>query len=177
MSELATTSSRAPKRPAVEVDENQYLTFSVAGERFAVGILDIQEIIELSLMTALPLAPEFIRGVFNLRGGVVPVVDLAVRLGKEPSELTKRSCIVVVEITGKRRQTIGMLVDEVNEILDILPDQMQPAPHLGDGRRAELLKGMGRIGEQFIVVLDIRHVLSIEDRVVLEQIVEQGLPG
>jgi purine-binding chemotaxis protein CheW len=144
---------------------SQYLTFTLAGERFAVDILDIHEIIEVSLMTLIPLAPDFVRGIVNLRGSVLPVIDLAVRLGRVRQELSKRSCIVVVEakIEGQG-QLIGMLVDEVSEILDIRGDQLRPPPNFGSGPgQTRFIAAMGRIDDVFIILLDTDHVLSRDD--------------
>ncbi len=153
------------------LDENaQYLTFSVAKERFAVDILDIREIIELSLMTDVPLAPDFIRGIVNLRGSVLPVVDLAVRLGRGGAELTKRSCIVVVEVSGKQRQNVGVLVDEVNEILEIDAEHIQPPPNFGEEVKTDFIRAMGRVDETFIILLNINKILSLDDLAQLERL-------
>jgi chemotaxis signal transduction protein len=118
----------------------QYLTFYIAGKTFAVGILDVNEIIEVSEMTDVPMMPEFIRGVINLRGSVVPVIDLAARMSRGQSEISKRSCIVLVEINRPdgSQQAIGMLVDAVNEIVEIEQANIQPAPNMGDGINTDL---------------------------------------
>ena len=158
-------------------EDFQYLTFSVSGERFAVDILEIREIIEVGRMTDVPLAPGFVRGVVNLRGSVLPVIDLATRLGRERCELTKRSCIVVVDLHNDGKQSIGMLVDEVSEIMEIAPDMVQPPPALGEGLNTELIKGMGRVGELFIVLLDVDHILSAAECLTLEQISQQQPSG
>jgi purine-binding chemotaxis protein CheW len=167
MAELATTQLLAAKTQAVlaAADElNQYLTFHVQGERFAIGILDVNEIIEVGAMTRVPMTPNFIQGVINLRGSVVPVVNLAARLGRQPSQISKRSCIVLVELdAGGDGQIAGMLVDEVNEILEIPPGQMQAAPDFGTDIRTDFIQRMGRVGEHFIVLLEIRSVLSVHE--------------
>lgn len=167
MAELATTQLLAAKTQAVlaATDElNQYLTFHVQGERFAIGILDVNEIIEVGAMTRVPMTPNFIQGVINLRGSVVPVVNLAARLGRQPSQVSKRSCIVLVELdAGGDGQVAGMLVDEVNEILEIPPGQMQAAPDFGTDIRTDFIQRMGRVGEHFIVLLEIRSVLSVHE--------------
>lgn len=155
---------------AVGDEGSQNLTFSVAGERFAVDILDIREIIEVGLMTGVPLAPEFIRGVVNLRGNVLPVVDLAVRLGRKQRPLTKRSCIVVIEAASDGGQPLGILVDEVNEILDIAADHIQPAPSFGGRTRSEFIRAMGRVEDAFIILLNMKHVLTQEDLSQLEEL-------
>lgn len=154
---------------------SQYLTFTLAGERFAVDILDIHEIIEVSLMTLIPLAPAFVRGIVNLRGSVLPVIDLAVRLGRTRQELSKRSCIVVVEakIEGQG-QLIGMLVDEVSEILGIKGDELRPPPNFGSGPgQTRFIAAMGRIDDVFIILLDTDHILSRDDLGQMAQITAQ----
>lgn len=149
---------------AVADELNQYLTFHVQGERFAIGILDVNEIIEVGAMTRVPMTPNFIQGVINLRGSVVPVVNLAARLGRKPSQISKRSCIVLVELDASGdNQIAGMLVDEVNEILEIPPGQMQPAPDFGTDIRTEFIQRMGRVGEDFIVLLEVNAVLSVHE--------------
>lgn len=150
----------------------QYLTFLIAGETFAVGILDVNEIIEVSEMTDVPMMPEFIRGVINLRGAVVPVIDLAARMERGRSELNKRSCIVLVEtpLSDNQYQVVGMLVDSVNEIVEIEDDHIQPAPAMGDGIDTSFIKAMGRVDELFFVLLDIENILSSEQIGNLEQL-------
>ena len=159
-----TTRDSSDLSSAVEAEADQYLTFKVADECYAISILDVQEIIEVGHMTRVPMTPAHIRGVINLRGSVVPVVDLCARLGKSVSELSKRSCIVLVEVSaGEERQCLGMLVDEVNEILEIAPDDLQPAPAFGTDIRTDFIQAMGRIEEEFIILLDVNHVLSVDE--------------
>lgn len=155
-------------------EAGQYLTFYVGGERFAIGILDVQEIIEVVNITRVPMMPEHIRGVLNLRGNVVPVVDLAARLGHTRSEITKRSCIVLTEVShDETSQIIGMLVDEVNEILEIPKNALQPAPDFGASIRTDFIQYMGRIDDDFIILLDVNHVLSVQELGQLEQMRRQ----
>jgi purine-binding chemotaxis protein CheW len=142
----------------------QYLTFFVGGERYAIAILDVKEIIEVSEMTRVPMTPEYIRGVINLRGSVVSVIDLGARLGRPVSELSKRSCIVLVEVLAhNEHQLIGMLVDEVNEILEISSIDLQPAPDFGTDIRTDFIQGMGRVDDSFMILLDINNVLSVKE--------------
>jgi purine-binding chemotaxis protein CheW len=143
---------------------SQYLTFHVSGERLAIGILDVHEIIEVSAMTRVPMTPEYLQGVINLRGNVVAVVDLASRLGRTPTAINKRSCIVLVEIeAGDEPQTIGMLVDEVNEILEIPNSNLQQAPDFGTDIRTDFIQNMGYVDDSFIILLDINNVMSIDE--------------
>lgn len=152
-------------------DLNQYLTFHVDSELFAVAILDVKEIVEVGAVSRVPLTPAFIRGVINLRGRVIPVLDLSVRLGRDQPNLTKRSCIVLVEVqSGESTQTLGMLVDEVNEVLEIEPRDMQPAPEFGADIRTDFIDRMGKIGDHFIVVLNVANVLSVEELATLNDL-------
>ena len=133
MSQLAATPAKAAKAvapamlAAADQGAQQYLTFSLTGEMFAVGILHVKEIIEYGNVTEIPMMPAFIRGVINLRGAVVPVVDLAARFGGKASEISKRSCIVIIEISdGELRQDIGIVVDAVSEVLEIPRSEIEP---------------------------------------------------
>lgn len=160
---------------ADEEEAMQYLTFFCGNERYAIAILDVKEIIEVSQMTRVPMAPGHIRGVINLRGSVVPVIDLAARLGRPESALTKRSCIVLVEVAANNeRQLIGMLVDEVNEILEIAPENLQAAPDFGTDIRTDFIHAMGRVDDIFIILLDINHVLSVPELSALKRTSESA---
>src|SRR5882757_11316013 len=124
--------SDADTAPPAAGQTRQYLTFMLAGEVFAIGILAIKEIIEYASLTTVPMMPEYVRGVINLRGAVVPVLDLSVRFGKPASPVTKRTCIVIIEIsTAGQRQDVGVVVDAVDSVLDIPPDQIEPPPAFG----------------------------------------------
>ena len=145
-------------------DASQYLTFMLNQEVFAIGILAVKEIIEYGKLTQVPMMPACIRGVINLRGAVVPVMDLAVRFGRAPSVVTKRTCIVIVELVacGERRD-VGVIVDAVNEVLDIPATDIEPAPAFGAGLRVDFIQGMGKIGTRFVILLNLEHVLSIDE--------------
>jgi len=149
----------------------QYLTFQVGKEKLAIGILDVNEIIEISNVTRVPMTPDYICGVINLRGSVVPVIDLSSRLGHQVSELSKRSCIVLVEVeASEEAQIIGMLVDQVNEILEIPEENIQPAPDFGSDIRTEFIQAMGRVGDDFIILLAINRVLSVDELAQLQSV-------
>jgi purine-binding chemotaxis protein CheW len=132
---------------------------------FAVGILNVKEIIEYGNLTQIPLMPSFIRGVINLRGSVVPVIDLAARFGGAPSTPGRRSCIVIVEVRGNDsvRHDIGVLVDAVSEVLDIPPAEIEPPPSFGAQIRADFIFGMGKVGGKFVIILDIDQLLSADE--------------
>lgn len=140
---------------------NQYLTFYVAGEPYGVTILKVTEIIECVSLTHVPGVPAWIRGVLNLRGVVVPVVDLAVKFGLEPTVLTRRTCVVMVELQHEgERLVLGVMADSVDQVVELGPEQIQPPPSFGPKVRVDCIEGMGSSGNAFVVLLDIDRVLS-----------------
>ena len=150
---------------SLEADEpHQYLTFLLGEEMFAIGILSIREIIEYGFVTEVPMTPPFIRGVINLRGAVVPVVDLAVRFGRQAQENSKRTCIVIVEIVSdKGSQEMGVVVDAVSEVLEISHGDIEPPPEFGARIRSDFIQGMGKINGKFVVILDANRVLLVDE--------------
>ena len=158
-------------------DESQYLTFTLRGEMFAIGILNIKEILEYGQLTGVPMMPEFIRGVINLRGSVVPVVDLAARFGGKRSEVTKRSCIVIIEVNGEDgRQDIGVVVDAVSEVLEIPATEIEPPPAFGAKIRADFIQGMGKVDGRFVIILNVDRVLSVDELALVSQVGATALP-
>ncbi len=144
----------------------QYLSFIVAGEEYALGILQVKEIIEYDTVTRVPGTPAWVRGVFNLRGSVVPVVDLAVKLGMPPATLTRWSCIVVVEVKlGIERVVLGMLSDAIGQVIELEPGAIAPPPTFGTPVHVDYLLGMERVGtgKKFVLLLDIDKVLSSQE--------------
>jgi len=142
---------------------SQYLTFLLASEEYAVDVLSVKEIIEYGDVTTVPGTPVHVRGVINLRGSVVPVVDLAVKLGREESPLSRRSCIVIVEtsLRGERVVT-GVVADAVNQVIEFSPDDIEPPPAFGTGVRLHYLDGIAKTGSSFVLVLNMDSVLSDE---------------
>ena len=163
-----------PAEPVAEAAETrQYLTFQLAGEMFAIGILSIREIIEYGQLTEVPTAPAFIRGVINLRGAVVPVVDLAVRFGKPPSSIGRRSCIVIVEVAHEDgTQEMGIVVDAVSEVLEIAPADIEPPPAFGARIRIDFIAGMGKIDGRFVIILKVDQVLSVDELAGVAQVAD-----
>ena len=146
----------------------QYLTFQLSGEMYAVGILNVKEIIEYGQLTEIPMMPAFIRGVINLRGSVVPVVDLAARFGHSQSEVGKRTCIVIVEVRqDDSKHDLGIMVDAVSEVLEVSSADIEPPPAFGAKIRADFIDGMGKIGGKFVIILNIQKVLSVDEMAVL----------
>jgi purine-binding chemotaxis protein CheW len=131
---------------------------------FAIGILAIREIIEYGYLTEVPMTPPFIRGVINLRGAVVPVIDLSIRFGRQPRETTRRTCVVIIEVeTEKGHQEMGIVVDAVSEVLEIPAAEIEPPPEFGTRIRNDFIAGMGKVNGNFVVLLDVSRVLSMEE--------------
>ncbi|NOT13918.1 MAG: purine-binding chemotaxis protein CheW [Methylococcaceae bacterium] len=150
---------------------HQFLTFLVGSNNFGINILDVKEIIEFNMITRVPMTPDYIRGVINLRGNVVPVIDLSARMGHARSEISKRTCIVLVQIGyHEESQLLGMLVDSVDEILDLPDSMIMPPPDFGADIRTDFIQGMGRVGSEFIILLDINRVLELQELSELKQL-------
>ena len=163
MGQLVQAKGRAA---VVKVDEasSQYLIFSLGGEMFAVGILNVKEIIEYGNLTEIPMMPAFIRGVINLRGSVVPVIDLSARFGGKCAEVGRRTCIVIVEVSDADSQhDIGIMVDAVSEVLDIPDSEIEPPPSFGAKIRSDFIFGIGKVSGRFVIILNIDMVLSVEE--------------
>jgi purine-binding chemotaxis protein CheW len=145
-------------------EPNQYLTFWLGKELFAMGIMSIKEIIQFGQITSVPLMPSHIRGVINLRGSVVPVIDLTARIGRGVAKPGRRTCVVVLEMTyDDERFDIGVMVDSVSAVIDIGADNIEPAPGFGASVRSDFIAGMGKLNGQFIVILDIDHTFAVEE--------------
>jgi purine-binding chemotaxis protein CheW len=143
---------------------SQYLTFRMAGEEYAIGIRRVREIIQLDAVTRVPSAPAWIRGVVNLRGGVVPVVDLAVKFGMEPAALTRWTCLVIVEARfGGESVVTGLLADTVSQVMELGEGDIEPPPSFGTRLGGDHLLGMARQGSRFALLLDIDRILHDGD--------------
>ncbi|MBP6941087.1 MAG: chemotaxis protein CheW [Syntrophorhabdaceae bacterium] len=154
-------------------DTRQYLTFQLGNEIFAIDVSNVREILEFTTVTKVPQTPEFMRGVINLRGSVVPVLDMRLKFGMTITEQTVNTCIIVVEVSFEGDTTIiGALVDSVQEVFELEPDQIEPAPKIGTQLKTEFIKGMGKRDEQFIIILDADKVFSSE-----ELSIAQGIKG
>lgn len=167
---VITRKAKTETNVAKDDELHKFLSFRLAHENFGIGILNIKEIIEYGGLTPVPMMPEFVRGAINLRGHVVPVMDLAVRLGRKSDEVSRRTCIVIVEVISNNvKMDVGIMVDAVNEVIDINPREIDPAPSFGGSLRTDFLRGMGKIGEKFLVLLDIDNVISLKDIEALKQ--------
>lgn len=142
----------------------KYLTFLLGDKSYAISILKIKEILEYGAVTSIPKMPDFICGAINLRGQIVPVIDLLERLGNGKSDVGKRSCIVIVEMQfSNETLNIGVIVDAVSKVMDFKNSEIEEAPSFGGMVETDFIEGMGKIGEDFVVILNIDRVLSLED--------------
>jgi purine-binding chemotaxis protein CheW len=165
-----------PKRPGARQvklappaeRKQQYLAFGLGGDAFAMEIVFVKEVIQYGELTEVPLMPPFLRGVINLRGAMVPVIDLAVRLGRTLTQIARRSCVVILEVprTGGT-VVVGVIVENVSEVLELAASDIDPAPSFGGESHSEFLKGVGKVGERFIMLLDVKHVLSLDELSIL----------
>ncbi len=161
------------------IPRTQFLSFVLAGDEYAVEILRVKEIIEYDNLTRVPAMPPAVRGVINLRGRVVPVIDLALRFGLTGSVITPRSCIVIVEIgTGEGALVMGIITDAVSEVLDLANEQIQPPPSFGTSVGAEYLDGMSEsAGRKFVMLLNIDRALDSRAFELRVDVAEPALAG
>jgi purine-binding chemotaxis protein CheW len=146
------------------IETTQYLTFKLDDEVFALDISKIREVLDFTSITRVPRTPEFMRGVINLRGSVVPVVDLRLKFGMAKTEKTVNTCIIITEVTVDNATTVvGALADSVQEVLDLSPDHIEPAPKIGTRLNTVFIKGMGKRDNNFIIILDIDKVFSTDE--------------
>ncbi len=147
-----------------ETSSRQYLAFTLAEETYALAIEKVREILEWMPVTRVPRCPEFMIGVVNVRGGVVPVIDLRVKFGMEATTKTVNSCIVITEISlGNETIVLGALADSVQEVIDLEPDAIEPAPKIGTRVDMDFIHGIGKREESFVIILDIDRVFSEEE--------------
>jgi len=153
----------------------QYLTFTLGDEHFALDVANVREILEFTGVTKVPQTPEFMRGVINLRGSVVPVMDMRLKFGMSITEKAVDTCVIVAEVSLEGETTVlGALVDSVQEVFELEPEQIEPAPRIGTKLRTEFIRGMGKRDEQFIIILDVDKVFSSEELAILSQTENAG---
>lgn len=147
----------------------QYLTFTLDGEAFATDISQVREVLEFTRVTNVPRTPDFMCGVINLRGSVVPVVDLRLQFGMEEIEPTIDTCIIIVEVQIDGQHTVlGALADSVQEVIDLRRDQLEPAPRLGTRINTEYIRAMGKHNDEFVIILDMNRVFSVDQLTEME---------
>jgi purine-binding chemotaxis protein CheW len=155
---------------ATITETTQFLTFKLGDEVFALDITKVREVLDFTTVTKVPRTPEFMRGVINLRGSVVPVVDLRLKFGMTRTENTVNTCIIITEVTvDNDRMILGALADSVQEVLDLDPDSIAPAPRIGTKLRTDFIKGMGRQHDRFVILLDIDKAFSTDELALVKQ--------
>jgi purine-binding chemotaxis protein CheW len=168
MTELTETMDQAVK--AMANKEGKYLTFSIADEEYDIGILKIKEIIGMMPITTVPQTPDFVKGVVNLRGKVIPVIDLRLRFGMEVINYTERTCIIVVEVAGQIQTVmISVVVDSVSEVLNIKAEDIEETPTFGAMIDTDYILGMAKLGGRVKILLDIDRVLGADEISLLEK--------
>lgn len=163
--------------PAI-TETKPYLSFKLDEEIFAVDVAKVHEVLEFTTITKIPRVPDFMSGVINLRGSVVPVIDLRMKFGLSKTERTIDTCIIVLEISLEGEKiVIGALADSVQEVFDIEPHQIEPAPNIGNRYKANFIMGMGKRDENFIMILDIDKIFSSEELEVFQEAGNSELSG
>jgi purine-binding chemotaxis protein CheW len=151
---------------ATATETTQYLTYKLGDEVFALDISKVREVLDFTTVTKVPRTPEFMRGVINLRGSVVPVVDLRLKFGMSRTERTVNTCVIIVEVTADGETTVlGALADSVQEVIELGPNHIEPAPKIGTKLNTDFIRGMGKKDERFIIILDIDKVFSVDELV------------
>jgi purine-binding chemotaxis protein CheW len=152
------------------METTQYLTFKLEDEVFALDISKVREVLDFTTITKVPRTPGFMRGVINLRGSVVPVVDLRLKFGMSKTEKTVNTCIIITEVTVDGETTIlGTLADSVQEVMNLEPDHIEPAPKIGTKLNVEFIKGMGKQGEHFTIIIDIDKIFSTDELALVQE--------
>jgi purine-binding chemotaxis protein CheW len=146
----------------------QVLTFWLGDDVLGMDIRTVREIIQCGPMSSIPLMPDFLRGIINLRGSVVPVIDLNARFGRPPTKIGSKSCIVIFDaMRDKERVELGVLVDAVSEVIKITADQIEPPPEFGTSLRREFIHGIGKVGHRFVILLDPDRALDVQEMAAL----------
>ena len=155
---------------AADVVAQQYLTFTLGDEVFAMDIRTVREIIQHASMTVVPLMPRFVRGVINLRGAVVPVIDLQSRFGRGEAVLGKKTCIIVFDASREgEKMELGLMVDAVSEVIEIAPALIELPPQFGTSIQRDFIRGLGKVNNMFIVILDPERALNVDDMAALAE--------
>lgn len=167
---MAENFEKTSKRGAVQIAADtgqEYVTFTLNNEMYAFDALQVQEIIEYSSVTKVPHLPDYLKGVINLRGTIIPVVDIKEKFGMQSGEYKKHTCIIVTEYS---RGVMGLIVDSVSDILNILPQSISDAPDFGTSINTEFIAGMAKAGDALVLVLDVDQVLTAEEASIVQQV-------
>ena len=171
MTELENAENNELELSSIEEDtqEGKYLTFPLRNEEYGIEIRNVTEIIGIQSITSLPDMPFFVKGVINLRGKVIPVIDVRSRFGFDPRAYDERTCIIVVNIDGR---VVGLIVDSVNEVIDIAPNNIEPPPRVKKGEPSRFIKALGKVGDKVKILLDINQMLVKFDPELIQKAVE-----
>lgn len=162
--------------PADEEQAAQFLTFTLDEEVFAMDIRTVREIVQYSTMTTVPLMPDFIRGVINLRGSVVPVIDLQARFGRPRAQVGEKTCIVIFDsVRQNERVELGLLVDAVSEVIDIAPGEIEQPPNFGTTVRRDFIRGMGKVDNRFVIILEPDKAFDVSEMADLCEAAQEAL--
>lgn len=166
--------TRDEDNPVKEQNVQQYLTFMIAGEEYAISLLKVKEIIEYDTVTPVPKTPEWVRGVINLRGSVVPVIDLAVKFRLPASVAGRLTCIVITEVAcGGEATIMGVMADSVRQVIDLKPEDVEHPPTFGTRVKVDYLLGMARSGKKFCLILNTEKVLSTDELLEMSEAIDQ----
>jgi purine-binding chemotaxis protein CheW len=166
---MSSQTALAQTEIALSARAGKYLTFQLGREVFGLQILKVQEIIGILPVTRVPRTPPYMRGVVNLRGKVIPVIDLRRKFDLPEQADGKRTCIIVMQLEGQNSKVItGIIVDEVSEVLNVTAEQLEPSPDFGEGAQTDFILGMGKVGQKVVMLLDVDKVLSRQDMAVIE---------
>lgn len=156
----------------------QYLSFWLGDEAFALDIRNVREIIQHGPMTSVPLMPAFVRGVINLRGAVVPVIDLNARFGRAPAQVGKKTCVVIFDaLRDGERTELGLMVDAVSEVVDLADSAIEPPPHFGTSVRRDFIQGLGKLGERFVILLQPDKAFDMDEMAQLCAVSQEAVAG
>ena len=155
------------------LDDGQLFTFMLSNEIYGIEISKVREVMDFKKITIVPKTPDFMKGVINLRGGVVPVIDLRLKFGMEETEKTVDTCIIIVDISVDGEQTfIGALADSVKEVITLEAENIEPAPKIGTKLDTDFIKGMGKLNEEFVIVLDIEKIFTTDELIAVKEMVK-----
>ena len=156
------------------LDDGQLFTFMLSNEIYGIEISKVREVMDYKKITIVPKTPDFMKGVINLRGGVVPVIDLRLKFGMEETEKTVDTCIIIVDISVDGEQTfIGALADSVKEVITLEAENIEPAPKIGTKLDTEFIRGMGKLNEEFVIVLDIEKIFTTEELIAVQEMTKE----
>ena len=172
---MSTDTTLAERAPSVAAAATQFLTFALGDELFAMDIRTVREIVQYGPVSTVPLMPSFVRGVINLRGAVLPVIDLQARFSRPPAKVGKKTCIVIFDATRDgERVELGLLVDSVSAVIDIGADHVEPPPDFGSGVKRDFIRGIAKVADRFVIILEPDRAFDVDE---MTQLCEAAEPA